>query len=256
MALIEVERLSVTGRVADVSLALEAGEVLGVIGPNGSGKSSLLKSLAGLLPCRGQVRFNAAPRGMRNLAELPPETRARLIGYLPQSCASAWSLTVANIVALGRLPWRDGESEQGQAAIRRAMETMDVLHFAGRKIDRLSGGEQARVWLARVFAGAPRLILADEPVASLDLRFQQGIMVALRRHADETRAGVDCGVILALHDLNLAARHCDRLCLMQNGVIRAFGPPEAVLANPALPGIFGLPLRVDLRHDPPVVLPA
>ncbi|MDR0233836.1 MAG: ABC transporter ATP-binding protein [Zoogloeaceae bacterium] len=241
MALIEVRDLTLPNRLAGVSLDLAPGEMLGVIGPNGAGKSSLLQSLAGLLPAEGNIRLSGTP-----LHAFKPVHRARQIGFLPQFCDSAWALTIEEIVALGRLPWHDRD----EALIREAMRETGVEAMAKKQINHLSGGEQARVWLARVLAGAPRLILADEPVASLDLYYQAKIMDTLRQHADGER-----GVILAIHDLALAARYCDRFCLLKEGRIHAFGPPEAVLTETALSDAFGVPIHVDLTHVPPIILP-
>lgn len=241
MALIAARHLRVGQRIADVSLAVAGGEMLGVIGPNGSGKSTLLHALAGLLPCAGEIEFAG-----HALAALTPRQRAQGIGLLPQSCESAWSLDVADVVALGRLPWGDQDAE----AMARAIDQAGVAGLLRRKIDRLSGGEQARVWLARVLAGEPRLLLADEPIASLDLRHQRAVMAVLRRHAQGGR-----GVIVALHDLGLAARHCDRLCLLHAGRLQAYGPPATVLTEANLSQVFGIEVHVDLAADPPVILP-
>ena len=241
MALIEARNLTLPNRLAGVSLALSPGEMLGVIGPNVAGKSSLLQSLAGLLPVEGEIRLAGIP-----LHSLTSVERAQQIGYLPQFCDSAWTLAVEEIVALGRLPWRD----RNEAAIREAMQETGIEAMAKKEIDRLSGGEQARVWLARVLAGTPRLILADEPAASLDLNYQAKIMDTLRQHAFGSR-----GVILAIHDLALAARYCDRFCLLKQGRIHAFGPPEAVLTEAALSEAFDVPIHVDLAHSPPIILP-
>lgn len=241
MALIDVHDLTLPNRLAGVSFTLPPGEMLGVIGPNGAGKSSLLQSLAGLLPSRGDIRLAGTP--LHNLSNVD---RARQIGFLPQFCDSAWALAVEEIVALGRLPWHDRD----EAIIREAMQETGIEAMAKKRIDRLSGGEQARVWLARVLAGTPRLILADEPAASLDLYYQAKIMDTLRQHANGER-----GVILAIHDLALAARYCDRFCLLKQGRIHAFGPPEAVLTETALSDAFGVPIHVDLAHSPPIILP-
>ncbi|MCL2021420.1 MAG: ABC transporter ATP-binding protein [Betaproteobacteria bacterium] len=241
MVLIEARGLTLPHRLAAISFALPPGEMLGVIGPNGAGKSSLLQSLAGLLPSEGDIRLAGIP--LRTLAS---HDRACKIGYLPQFCNSAWELAVEEIVALGRLPWRD----RNAAVIREAMRETGIEALAKKQINRLSGGEQARVWLARVLAGAPSLILADEPVASLDLYYQAKIMDTLRQHVNGTR-----GVILAIHDLALAARYCDRFCLLKQGRIHAFGPPEVVLTETALSEAFGVPIHVDLAHSPPIILP-
>ncbi|TXH33641.1 MAG: ABC transporter ATP-binding protein [Burkholderiaceae bacterium] len=240
MALIRTQHVHLGARLTDVSLTLAPGEMLGVIGPNGAGKSSLLQCLAGLLPCQGEVLLAGQP-----LAAMPARHRAQQLGYLPQACDSAWSLSVADIVALGRLPWGDQDRE----AMERAMTQAGVLALQGRKVDHLSGGEQARVWLARVLAGQPRVLLADEPIASLDLYHQRRVMDVLRRYAHAERA-----VVLALHDLSLAARYCDQLCLLDQGRVRALGTPAEVLTEANLSAVFRVPVHVDLSASPPVII--
>ena len=242
MALIEARNLTLENRLDSVSFAMEPGEMLAVIGPNGAGKSSLLQSLAGLLPTEGDIFLSNTP-----LRALKPTDRARQIGFLPQFCDSAWALAVEEIVALGRLPWHDRDVE----AIQQAMRETGTEGMAQKNINQLSGGEQARVWLARVLASTPHIIVADEPVANLDLYYQAKIMNILRQHTSEGR-----GVILAIHDLALAARYCDRFCLLKQGRIHAFGPPETVLTEVALSDAFGVPIHVDLTHSPPIILPA
>jgi iron complex transport system ATP-binding protein len=242
MALIETRNLTLENRLDSVSFAVEPGEMLAVIGPNGAGKSSLLQSLAGLLPAQGDIFLDGI-----SLCAFKLVDRARQVGFLPQFCDSAWALAVEEIVTLGRLPWHDRDLE----AIRQAMRETGVEDMAQKNINQISGGEQARVWLARVLAGAPRIILADEPVASLDLYYQGKIMDILRQHTGEGRA-----VVLAIHDLALAARYCDRFCLLKQGCIHAFGSPETVLTEANLSEAFGVPIHVDLSHSPPIILPA
>ncbi|MDR0563648.1 MAG: ABC transporter ATP-binding protein [Azoarcus sp.] len=242
MALIKADGLTLENRLAGISLTLEPGEMLAVIGPNGAGKSSLLQSLAGLLPAQGSVLLADTP-----LHSLTPIARARQIGFLPQFCDSAWALSVEDIVSLGRLPWRD----RSELAIQNAMRETGIEAMAQKNINHLSGGEQARVWLSRVLAGTPDILLADEPIASLDLYYQARIMDTLRRYASEKR-----GVILAIHDLALAARYCDRFCLLRQGRIHAFGSRETVLTEAALSEAFGVPIHVDLAHTPPIILSA
>jgi iron complex transport system ATP-binding protein len=240
-AVLEARQIECAPRLSGVSVTLKAGEVLGVIGPNGSGKSTLLQCLAGILNCKGELRVEGRP-----LRELPPRQRAQRIGYLPQSCASAWSLSVQDVVALGRLPW--GDRDAGSIAL--AMDAVGIRDFARRAVDRLSGGEQARVWLARALAGQPRLLLADEPIASLDLYHQRAVLRALRHYAGDGR-----GVVLAIHDFSLAARYCDRLCLLDAGQAVITGRPAEVLTEARLSAVFRVPMRVDLQADPPVVMP-
>lgn len=241
MELITAHRLAVPGRLHEVQLALSAGQMLGLIGPNGSGKSTLLQCLAGIGRYHGQVVLEG-----RDLQRLPPDERARRIGLLPQAGHSAWALRVRDVVALGRLPWHD----QGAEAVARAIELTGIGAWLDERVDRLSGGEQARVWLARVLAGEPHLLLADEPIASLDLLYQRQVMGLLRRHADSGG-----GVIVALHDLALAARYCDRLCLLDGGRVHACGTPAEVLSEANLLAVFGVEVHVDLAARPPVVAP-
>ncbi len=239
MALIKVCGLGLAQRLEAIDLSLRAGEVLGIIGPNGSGKSTLLQCLAGLLPYRGSCTLTG-----HELATLQPRQRAQAIGFLPQSCDASWPLAVEDIVALGRLPWGDADTARIDAAIEQA----GVRALCGRRIDQLSGGEQARVWLARVLAGRPRVLLADEPIASLDLYYQHTIMDTLRRYADAGNA-----VVLAIHDFSLAARHCDRLCLLHEGRLHAFGTPAEVLRESELSTVFRIPVHVDLAARPPII---
>lgn len=239
MAWLTVDHLRVGHRLRDLSLTLEAGEVLGIIGPNGSGKSTLLSSLAGLLPYEGRIELLG-----RCTRQMPARERARRVGFLPQKNDSAWSLRVRDVVRLGRLPWGD----DNEAAVERAMAQADVQAFGDLPVDALSGGEQARVWLARVLAGEPTLLLADEPIASLDLRYQKSILQTLRQFATSGRS-----VVVALHDLSLAARYCDRLCLLHQGQLVAHGPTREVLDAERLSQVFGVEVHVDLAADPPIV---
>ncbi|NBQ09465.1 MAG: ABC transporter ATP-binding protein [Betaproteobacteria bacterium] len=231
---------TVAGRLHNLSLKVMPGEVWGLIGPNGSGKSSLLHTLAGLLPSTGRLRL-----GDQDLHAMPARERARQVGLLPQHNHSAWSLNVHDLVSLGRLPWLDEDSD----AIDHAMELAGVRAFAHMRVDHLSGGQQARVWLARVFAGCPQVLLADEPVASLDLLYQQQISQALRNYARQGKA-----VVVALHDLSLAARCCDRLALMDQGRLIASGLVSQVLDPDLLSRVYGLEVMVDLASSPPIVL--
>jgi iron complex transport system ATP-binding protein len=243
MALVELRALCVDARLTDVSLTLAAGEMLGVIGPNGAGKSTLLAALAGNVDFVGDIEFDG-----QALNAIAPRERARRIGFLPQACETAWNLSVADVVALGRLPWGDEDAN----AIAAAMTATGVEAFAARKAEALSGGERARVWLARALAGCPRLLLADEPVASLDIFYQHSVMATLRRYA-KNKLGQ--AVMLAIHDFALAERYCDKLCLLQEGRIHACGRPADVLTEANLEAVFRLPMRVNLAARPPVIAP-
>lgn len=231
MAELTATGLSLPGRLAGVDLALRRGEVTAIVGPNGAGKSTLLACLAGVLaPAAGRV----ASAGQA-LAGMPPRERARRIGYLPQSPEIAWDVTVETLVSLGRLPWQGAalhrahaSAEQDQAAIAAALTAMDLIELRRRPVSQLSGGERARALAARVLAGEPDWILADEPLANLDLAHTAALARLLR---DQAQAGK--GVVLVLHDLATAMNRADRVVVLERGQVVADGPPEAAL-EPAL----------------------
>jgi len=239
MDLMTLRQLSVDRRIQNASFSLQAGQTVGLIGPNGAGKSSLLHAIGGLLSCSGEVIVEGVPLGQMDRLE-----RARKVALQPQFVDSAWALSVHDIVSMGRLPWGDFD----QQIIHQAMRDTDVDRFSSRRIDRLSGGERARVWLARVLANQPRILLVDEPIANLDLGYQLQVMQLLADYAQRGN-----GVLVALHDLELAARFCDKLCLVDQGRVRAFGGIADVLRPELLSGIYRTDLRVDLDQQPPVV---
>lgn len=241
LLLVEARDISVDHRVHNVSLTLNQGEVLGLLGPNGAGKSTLLHALAGVERRQGSVRIAG-----QDEHSLSPKARARLVGLLPQATQSAWSLRVEDIVSLGRLPWDDNDS----AAIERAISRTEIGAFIGRQVDELSGGERARVWLARVLAGEPQVLLADEPIASLDIHYQLSVMNVLQAYARDGH-----GVIVALHDLGLAARYCDRVCLLDKGGLVASGTPQQVFTEKRLAQVYGVAVEVDWSRHPPLILP-
>ncbi|MCX9148879.1 ABC transporter ATP-binding protein [Erythrobacter sp. WG] len=213
-----------------VCATLVPGTVTAIVGPNGAGKSSLLLGLAGLLPtAAGAVSLEGA-----SLAALGPRARAQAIGYLPQSPDIAWDVAVENLVALGRLPWRD----RGTAAVDAALAALDCDHLRGRPVSRLSGGERARVLLARVLAGEPRWILADEPLAALDLAHQIALVAHLR-----ACAAAGQGVVVVLHDLATAMNHADRVLVLKEGRLIADAAPEAALAPHVIARGWGVAVR-------------
>lgn len=208
----------------DISLELHAGETLGIIGPNGAGKSSLLKVLAGLQqPSAGSLTLDGRP-----VVALDPSSRARSLAYLEQRPQVQWPLAVQQVVALGRLPFGDARSATAQQTIAAAMAATATDELRERNFHTLSEGEKVRVHLARVLAGMPRLVLADEPIAALDPWYQLQVLELLRAQAARGTA-----IAVVLHDLQLAARFCDRLLVLERGRVRAQGKPCDVL-NPAL----------------------
>ena len=230
-------RLDLGGRpvLVGVDAAVRPGELLGLIGANGAGKSTLLRVLAGLRrPDAGEVRLDGT-----ELNAIPPARLALARAYLPQEPTAHWALTVEELVGLGRLPHRRTEPDAaGQAAIARALRRTGTLAFARRRIDALSGGERARVLLARALAVEAPILLADEPIAGLDPLQQIRTMHVLRALAAEGNA-----VVAVLHDLTVAARFCDRVLLLHAGSVLADGPPDAVLTDANLALAYGISVR-------------
>jgi len=224
--------LDLRGRrvLADASATFAAGRITVILGPNGAGKTSLLRAAAGLIvPSAGKIAIDG-----RAIAAMRRDDRARTIGYLPQSGDVAWNMPARDVVALGRLPHRAGVAED-IAAVLSAMAATDTEQFAERRVGELSGGERARVLLARVLAGEPQWLLADEPLASLDPAHQLDLLDRLRGQAAR---GV--GVVVVLHDLVQAARVADEILLLRDGRVFAFGPPDEVLTQQHLRDAFGV----------------
>lgn len=221
----------------DVSFAFRQGRVTALLGPNGAGKSSLLSCVAGLRrPDAGRVTLDGA-----EVMALDRRERGRRIGLLPQGGDVHWNIDVATLVALGRLPHRGrwGETEADRAAVARAMAETDVAHLATRGVAKLSGGERGRALLARVLAGEPDWLLADEPLASLDPAHQLDVLARLRGVADAGR-----GVVLVMHDLHLAGRIADDVVLLNRGRVVAAGAAEAVLTAPLIADAYGIAVEI------------
>lgn len=216
-----------------LSFDIAAGEFVGLIGPNGAGKSTLLRAALGLLHHAGEVKL-----GKRSAAVMKAGERARHMAYLPQERDIAWPVTVETLVSLGRAPHRPafaGLSVADTQVIERAIERMEVEDFRHRPATELSGGEKARVLIARALAQDAPLLLADEPTAGLDPSHQIGLMRIFAELAGEGH-----GIVASMHELGLAARWCSRLILLDKGRIVADGPPSEVLTAERLRSVYGV----------------
>lgn len=230
--------------LADIDLQLQPGEVFGVLGPNGAGKSSLLGALSGELPlARGAVTLHG-----RALADWSGPERARQLAVLPQSSTLSFAFKVEQVVGMGRLPHASGRARDAEI-VEEALQAADAAHLRGRSYLALSGGERQRVHLARVLAqlwpGADgQCLLLDEPTSALDPLHQHTTLQAVRDFA-----GRGAAVLVILHDLNLAARYCDQILLLQNGLPHSQGTPEQVLNAQALEAVFGLQVLIQQHPE-------
>ena len=244
MSVLRTQNLTVTRAnrpvVDAVSLQVKDGECVGLIGPNGAGKTSLMRAALGLLP----------HTGMCSLSTLPSAERARICAWMPQSREIAWPVSVETVIALGRIPHLPKGSRlrsQDQSAVEAAMAKMALSHLRNRPATALSGGEQARVLIARALAQETPLLMADEPIAGLD---PAGQIATMRVFADLAQEGH--AVLVSLHDLGLAARHCSRLVLLNQGKLVADGLPREVLSEQNLREVFGVSAHFVETGDGPI----
>ena len=247
MSLLSLNNLSVSlgsrAVLQDVSLSIGASECVGLLGPNGAGKSTLMRAALGLIPASGTS----------NLAQMNSGARARAVAWMPQAREIAWPISVETLVMLGRIPHLSAgqrPSELDVAAVDAALRAMDVARFRERPATDLSGGEQARVLMARALAQEAPLMVADEPVAGLDPAHQIETMKTFARLARTGRS-----VLVSLHDIGLAARHCTRLILLAEGAVAADGPPQTVLTPDRVAQVFGVRAFYRDTEDGPVFQP-
>lgn len=223
-------------------LRFDAAGVCGLIGHNGSGKSTLLKLLAGqLVATSGEVSFDgrAVPRWNRRRF-------AREVAYLPQHLPASEHLTAAELIGFGRYPWQGllgRDSARDRQEVERAIALTQTQAHRDQRVDTLSGGERQRVWLAMLLAQNSRFLLLDEPLAALDVAHQIEMLELVHRLSRE----LGLGIVLVLHDVNLAARYCDRLVALRGGRAIVAGPPEAIMTPDCLRRIYGVEMSV-FRH--------
>lgn len=227
MSLVVANDIALPGRLEPTALSLEAGTLTALVGPNGSGKTSLLHALARIGGPTGSVKI-----GGEDPARLPPAARTRLLSYLPATRDLAWPIAAHDLVAL---------SGARPEEIALVCERLELNAFGARRTDRLSTGERSRILLARAMAPKPRLLLLDEPTANLDPLWQIRLMALL---ADEVR-GAERAALVALHDLDAALRHADRVIVMDDRRIAADDTPAAILRSGVIARIFGIERTAD-----------
>lgn len=229
--------------VEGFNLSIPKRTIVGLVGPNGSGKTTILRALAGLI----EPRAGTALVQGKHASRLDKRLRARKIGWVPQQESAAWPLTVAEVVRLGRAPhrgWLMPFTAEDMDIVEHALARADLLALKHRPVNKLSGGEFQRVLIARVLAQEPEALLLDEPTASLDIHHQIQVLDLVRGLVHEK----GLSVVMAIHDLNLAVRYCDRLVLLDRGRQVSAGTPEEVLTPENLHAVFGVNAR--LYRDP------
>jgi iron complex transport system ATP-binding protein len=251
--MLAAQQLEVTlsGRTVlrDVSLSLPSGQLVALVGPNGAGKTTLLRALAGLVSSSGTVEV-----GGDRLSSLSLRERAKRFGYLPQGHLVHWPLPARDVVALGRYPHGATDparlSPRDEESVLRAMQATNVVEFSERPVTELSGGERSRVALARVLAVEAPIVLADEPTASLDPRYQIDVMINLRNAANR---GVL--VVVVTHDLGLAARFADTVLVLSDGRLVTQDKPAQALSEQILADVFRISAYRADYHNEAVILP-
>lgn len=251
LARLESAGLVLDGRaiVKSVSLEVYPGEVLALVGPNGAGKSSILSLLAG----DSEATTGRAMLGDKDVTKYRPDEAARLRAVLLQANQVSFPFSVEEVVEMGRAPWaRTPQIAEDDDAIEEALRLADVGHLSERVFTQLSGGERARVSLARVLAQRTPLVLLDEPTAALDLKHQESVMETLRGLANHGRA-----VVVVIHDLSVAAGYADRVAMVVEGKLEAIGSPSEVIVAERVSRVYGVEVDIEQVGNPPrpVVLP-
>jgi len=236
----------------DINFSIKPNEVVSVLGVNGAGKSTLIKCLNGILkPASGKVSIltvEESDYGLVNVSGLDLVGLSRVMSYVPQFIRTSFSMDVFDVVLLGRRPhikWRISENDRNK--VSETLRYLNLEEFAFRKFDQISGGERQRVVIAKAIAQDPNLFLFDEPTSNLDLKNQIQIMKCIRKIIKDSKSPKSA--LIAIHDINTAARYSDKIILLDNGSIKAFGSPNEVLTEQNIADVFGVKSSVVLTDE-------
>ena len=232
----------------DISFDVDTGEVLALLGPNGSGKSTLIKTICNIMePRSGQILIDETP-----IEDIDITDRAKIVSYVPQSTAAATYTTVMDTVLLGRKPyvtWSYRQKDIDYALD--AMKAMRIIGYSSRDVSDLSGGQRQRVFLARSLAQCPSFFIFDEPTSALDLKHQMNTMIKMREVVHDKGAGM----VIALHDINLAMNYSDKVLMLKNGKIFAYGTPDETITEENIRAVYGVESRIMEAEGRRFILP-
>ena len=232
----------------DISFDVDTGEVLALLGPNGSGKSTLIKTICNIMePRSGQILIDETPIEDIDITDL-----AKIVSYVPQSTAAATYTTVMDTVLLGRKPyvtWSYRQKDIDYALD--AMKAMRIIGYSSRDVSDLSGGQRQRVFLARSLAQCPSFFIFDEPTSALYLKHQMNTMIKMREVVHDKGAGM----VIALHDINLAMNYSDKVLMLKNGKIFAYGTPDETITEENIRAVYGVESRIMEAEGRRFILP-
>jgi len=231
-----------------IDLFTETGEVLALLGPNGSGKSTLVKTITGIMkPRAGAITVDG-----QDVMRMEPSEMAKVLGYVPQHFHYMPYTTVLETVLIGRRPYMQwSASDQDLEAVEHALKTMQILDLAEKNVNELSGGQKQRVFIARALTQSPKFYLFDEPTSSLDLKYQLETMMTM--HELVRRQGA--GMVVALHDLNLALRYADRAVMIKDGKVHRSGTPDEVINPRTIEEVYGVEAVITENERGKFILP-